>query len=302
MKIEEQNYIVIDWGTTNFRAFLVSHQNILLDSVSAEKGLMQIECDNFSEVLHTILSNWIGDFQHIPVLMAGMVGSAKGWKDVGYAQTPANLSDFVKKAYRFTLPWGAPGLITPGVAHHIRSKRSDVMRGEEVQTMGLSKIKECTDFIAILPGTHSKHVSFNNNKISQLSSFLTGEFYSILLNHSLLGTGLSDSETLDKEVFEQGVLEGQHGELTNKVFQTWSMRLFSQLSTENAADFLSGLLIGYELRNVQHQKIYLVGGDGLCSRYQIACNLLAIPSEVVSGDLCFLAGMIAIKKEVYNGQ
>lgn len=292
----EKHYLVVDWGTTNFRAFLLDQNNKLVDSQSLHKGLLQVTEGQFSDVLETILKNWLPDYKHLPILMAGMVGSAKGWVNVKYVSTPANIANLALHAHRFTLPWGAPALIMPGVSHQYREQKYDVMRGEEVQIFGLSKLKKSDNFTAILPGTHSKHVRFEANMIHSFSSFLTGEFYSILTKHSLLGMGLIHSDALNKEVFIQGVMEGQEGELTNKVFLGWTGRLFNQLTTENAADYLSGMLIGYELRNLTANQLYLVGGQELSSRYLTACQALSIKAEVVDGNQCFLEGMTAIRK------
>lgn len=291
----EKHYLVVDWGTTNFRAFLLDENNKLVDSESLHKGLLQVTDGQFADVLETILKNWLPDYKHLPILMAGMVGSAKGWVNVNYVATPTDISNLAPQAHRFTLPWGASALIMPGVSHQYGEQKHDVMRGEEVQIFGLSKLKQTDNFTAILPGTHSKHVRFEANKIHSFSSFLTGEFYSILTKYSLLGMGLIHSDALNKEVFIQGVMEGQEGELTNKVFLGWTGRLFNQLTTENAADYLSGMLIGYELRNLTANQLYLVGGQELSSRYLTACQALSIHAEVVDGNQCFLEGMTAIR-------
>ncbi|MDU0356322.1 2-dehydro-3-deoxygalactonokinase [Paraglaciecola aquimarina] len=122
------------------------------------------------------------------------------------------------------------------------------------------------------------------------ASYLTGEFYSVLSNHSLLGKGLPENPPTDIEAFNKGVIEGQTGQLTNRIFLAWSHRLFSNLTEAQIPDYLSGFLIGYELKNLTSKKVYLVGGQALCERYQLACEKLSISAEIVSGNQCFFSG------------
>lgn len=230
--------------------------------------------------------------------MAGMIGSLKGWVNVDYAHAPVGSSELVKKAHSFTLPWGPKATILPGVCFNYEADNYDVMRGEEVQLFGLAKVLNRTEFEAILPGTHSKHATFSNNKITGFASYLTGEFYSVLSEHSLLGKGLPETPPEDKEAFKKGVTEGQTGQLTNRVFLAWSHRLFNNLTEAQIPDYLSGFLIGYELKNVSSKHVYLVGGKALCTRYQTACEQLKIHSEIVSGNKCFLAGITDLVSEL----
>ncbi|GEA13690.1 2-dehydro-3-deoxygalactonokinase [Alteromonas sp. KUL49] len=292
------HYLIIDWGTTNFRAFSMTENHTLIDSIARPMGLLQVPDGDFATALEHTLSEWLGDYQNLPIYMAGMVGSMKGWVNVPYASTPTSPRALVDGAYELSLPWGSKGVIFPGVSHSYESDKYDVMRGEEVQIFGLSNIKDKGNFSAILPGTHSKHALFEEGELTHFASFLTGEFFSVLVNHTLLGSGLSLSSECDQESFAKGVADSGSGLLTNRVFLGWTHRLFEQLKVEQVGDYLSGMLIGYELRECSKEFVYLVGGDTLCARYQLAADYLDIETEIVSGDLTFLSGMIRLIKEV----
>lgn len=298
MNLTQVRYLIIDWGTTNFRAFAMSEQHQLLATQEANLGLLQVEQSRFAETLQSVLEPWLDNYQSLPIYMAGMVGSAKGWHDVPYAQTPVANAELVELAYSFDLPWGPKATIIPGVSHEYEPGLMDVMRGEEVQLFGLAKLIEQQEFTAILPGTHSKHASFVKGGIAAYESYLTGEFYSILFNHSILGQGLPTNTEYDEAAFLKGVKEGQSGALTNIVFFTRTHRLFAHLSEEQLPDYLSGLLIGYELRNLKQKQVYLVGGSGLCKRYQVAAESLGIQTTTYSGNDCFLAGMTDLIEEL----
>ena len=295
MMVSNTAYIIIDWGTTNFRAFALNHEDELIDTKSLSKGLLQISDGAFAESLQVILEDWIEDYKPLPIYMAGMVGSAKGWHQVEYSQTPASLNSIDDKAFRFTLPWQAPAVIFAGVSHMNDEEQPDVMRGDEIQIFGLSIIQNAANFSAILPGTHSKHISYEQNNIASFSSFMTGEMFSILLSHSLLGKEVPVTNGFQTDVFLKGLNDVQNGKLTNKLFLNWSKRLFGQLKVAEVADYLSGMLIGYELQNVNANFVYIIGSQGLSQRYALACEALSIQAKIVDGNACFLAGIIALK-------
>ncbi|WP_211245052.1 2-dehydro-3-deoxygalactonokinase [Thalassotalea mangrovi] len=294
------DHLIVDWGTTNFRAFAMDVEHKLLATQEAPLGLLQVENGRFAEALEQQLQAWITPGGQLPVYMAGMVGSAKGWVNVPYAQTPASASQLLEKAHQFSLPWGGMATIIPGVCHNYLYDQHDVMRGEEVQLLGLAELTGLEDFHAVLPGTHSKHAVVNGGKITHFSSYLTGEVFSVFSQHTLIAKGLPESSEFDNAAFRKGVDEAQTGELTNKMFLAWTHRLFNNLTEAQISDYLSGLLIGFELRNLSAPMIYLVGGHGLCQRYQIAAQQLHKSCEIFSGNDCFLAGMRKLILEQKN--
>ncbi|MBU2878970.1 2-dehydro-3-deoxygalactonokinase [Aliiglaciecola sp. 3_MG-2023] len=293
--------LIIDWGTTNFRAFAMSANYQLVETKELNLGLLQVEQGKFAETLKLMLSQWLPEYQSLPIYMAGMVGSAKGWVNVDYAHTAAGSNEIATKAHCFHLPWGPEAVIFPGVCHQYEKEKFDVMRGEEVQLLGLAKLLKKGSFTSVLPGTHSKHAVVEQGKLSHFSSYLTGEFYALLLKHSLLGKGLSQSPAFDERAFYEGVADAKDATLVNRVFLAWTHRLFGHLSDQQVPDYLSGLLIAHELEALStKQPIYLIGGGNLCDRYQLVCNKLNINNEVISGNECFLAGMINLIELIKN--
>lgn len=298
--MNSQNYLIIDWGTTNFRAFLMDSNHQLQQKIERPMGLLQVKDGNFADVLQALLSEWLADFTDLPVYMAGMVGSAKGWHNVAYIETPASPERLWHQAFHFQLPWKPKAVIFPGVCDTVQEQEYDVMRGEEIQIFGLAETIQHSQFTAIFPGTHSKHVDVKDGLIQHFSSYLTGEFYSILSQHSLLGKGLTAATELNQSSFLRGVKEGQSGKLTNRVFLTWTHRLFDNLNEDEALDYLSGVLIGYELSELAVEHAYIVGGHSLSARYQLALNSMNIETQIVNGDDCFLVGMTSLIKEHKN--
>lgn len=292
--------LIVDWGTTNFRAFAMDDQGRIIDEQAHPLGLLQVKDGAFAASLQAVLGRWLSHYQDLPVYMAGMVGSMKGWVNVEYAKTQAGAAELAGGAYRFVLPWGSEAFIIPGVCHQRAPGVQDVMRGEEVQLLGLSQLQNEHDFHAMLPGTHNKHVHFSEGKISAFSSYLTGELFSVVSEHMLIGKGLDKSQLgAHDEAFLKGVDEGSETEqLTSTLFQAWTHRLFKHLREEEVLDYLSGLLIGNELKALKADHYYLVGGSALCKRYQQACMHINIHTQIVSGNACFISGMNRLIKEL----
>ncbi|MFT6925485.1 MAG: 2-dehydro-3-deoxygalactonokinase [Psychromonas sp.] len=305
------SWLVIDWGTTNFRAFAMNDNGEPVDEIKRELGLLQIQEGQFDAQLKELLTEWLDDYQDLPIYMGGMVGSMCGWIDAGYIATPASLPYLTKNCHQFTSSWGAPVSIIPGVSHQYENDKHDVMRGEEVQLMGLMAHTELANCLVILPGTHSKHVKIIDGKLLSFSTYMTGELYSILSKFSILGRGITTTTTkIISDEFYRGVREGQTEYFTSTLFLARTHRLFNTISENDVLDYLSGLLIGNELYAllplIRHElinpplPIFIVGGGNIAQRYTLACNELGIDNHFVDGDECFISGMNQIKKEMNN--
>lgn len=288
-------YLVVDWGTTNFRAFAIDSSGQCIEKIEQKMGLLSVTDSQFSNALEDVLSGWLDEYQQYPIFMAGMVGSVNGWVDAGYVETQASISSLSSKLYRLPLSWGASAYIVPGVSHTELSGIVDVMRGEEVQVLGLRAQCGESDFCAILPGTHSKHVTVQQQQITQFSTYMTGEVFSLLVNHSILGKHLP-GQIEHEETFEQGVLQAQqHRSLLTQIFSARTHLLFKQVEACYVHSFISGLLIGHELSEVK-DNVYIVGGEALSERYFSACRMLGIRAQTFDGDTCFISGMKMIKE------
>lgn len=303
--MSEQNIssLIVDWGTTNFRAFAISADGKVIDQVEHHLGLLQVKNGLFAEALQSVLEPWMPSYKSLPVFMAGMVGSLKGWVNVAYAETEAGVADLLNKAHKFSLPWGPAAYIVPGVCHRLNDNVYDVMRGEEIQLFGLAEKENKVDFHAMLPGTHNKHVQVSKGKITAFRSFLTGEMFSVVSEHMLIGRGL-DKKELGKhtDAFIKGVEDGANtSQLSATLFQCWTHRLFKNLNEQEILDYLSGMLIGNELRALEAKHYYLVGGSSLCERYRQACAHLSVDTTIVNGNDCFIAGMNRLSREIKDG-
>ena len=212
----KREWIAIDWGTSNFRAWLMAGDDVL-DKRNASYGLLHVEPGQFDATLKMLLGEWIAEGTPM-VAMAGMVGSQQGWYEVDYCSLPASADSLLAHSKSFMTSWGSKAWIFPGLRKSPSGDMPDVMRGEEVQLLGLSLLEDIDNFHAILPGTHSKHARMQQRQIVDFSTYMTGELFQVLISHSLLGRGLPDAAA-DDSAFLLGVeASRRHAALSQLLF------------------------------------------------------------------------------------
>jgi 2-dehydro-3-deoxygalactonokinase len=291
----KNNWIAIDWGTTNFRAFLLENNQVIA-RLSEPCGLLSVKEAQFAVTLQRLLAPWLNETPHLPIVMAGMVGSQQGWKNVPYAPLPAMAGDLLAGAYAFCTPWGSPAWIIPGVNGASRYGQPDVMRGEEIQLLGLAALYPANKHLALLPGTHSKHAWMCSGKLVDFSTFMTGELFSLLCEHSLLGRDLPPQTPHDAS-FALGVETACQGApFSHLIFSARTRRLNGDVATEHVHSYLSGLLIGHELAGLTtSHPAWVVGSPALTARYLRAAEIVGLTLTAVDGDSCFLHGLTLLR-------
>ncbi len=107
------------------------------------------------------------------------------------------------------------------------------------------------DLLIGLPGSHSKWVEVADGCIVHFDTFMTGEVFAVLSEHSILGRTQQRGASFDGAAFDRGVqvalsADGEIGPLST-LFSARSLGLTGELSATAQADYLSGLMIGHEL-------------------------------------------------------
>ncbi|QDO96008.1 2-dehydro-3-deoxygalactonokinase [Ferrovibrio terrae] len=279
--------IGIDWGSSGFRAYRLSDDGILRERRTAASGIASLTPTDYAVVLQQQIGDWLRDEPTTPVLLSGMVGSRQGWREAAYAECPAGMSELAANFCPVDLGGGRQADIVPGLSCRGANGNPDVMRGEETQIFGLDLPAEAT---LCMPGTHSKHVQIRDGRIAGFATAMTGEVFALLKSHGLIAAMLapadSKPEELDTAAFESGLaLSGQPGGLLHHIFSVRTRRLFNELSAEAAAHYLSGILIGHELRATAWAgQVVIVGTGGLAMRYRKAFAFLGIDADVAPED------------------
>ncbi len=273
--------IAVDWGTSSFRAYRLSAEGRVLEKREAAKGILGVAPGQFPQVLQEQVRDWIAAGV-APIVMSGMVGSRQGWVEVPYVQCPASLDRVSSRLEKVS--WdGLEAWIVPGLSCVDPSGVPDVMRGEETQLLGAMSALPAQALVC-LPGTHSKWVQVKDGRIERFATHMTGELFSVLRQHSLLGRMMKEG-ALDLTAFVEGVSRsGDDGGLLHHLFGVRTRGLFGELTPPASASYLSGLLIGYELRSADAGEMFLLGAPDVAGAYRQAAELLGIQCRELDAD------------------
>lgn len=299
--------IGLDWGSTSLRAMLIDGEGRVLEQRLSGKGASVLGGGpaEFGAVLDSLIADWRE--AALPVWGCGMVGSQHGWREVPYADCPADPATLA--AGSLAVDWsGWPVRLLPGLRCRADGV-PDIMRGEETQVVGAVALDptlgERTCFV--LPGTHSKWAEVVDGKVQTFCTHMTGELFALLRKHSVLGKLMRERAADDADGFGAGVRAARDDADTGLGHQLFSVRtlaLMNDLPHQALAGYLSGLLIGHELRaglrwregrGLKACRLVLIGEEPLTARYRQALDLfdagpsLRLPNTAGAG-LFRLAG------------
>jgi 2-dehydro-3-deoxygalactonokinase len=288
--------IAIDWGTSSLRGARLSHSGQVLESREYARGILTVPPGQFEAVFN----EHFGDWMHAPdvlCLISGMAGSRQGWQEAPYCPCPAGFAELGQhllwlQAHRIAV---VPGLSCMGQdALHT----PDVMRGEEVQIFGALQLAGRDTATLVLPGTHSKWVQVESGRVTKFSTFMTGEVYALLSQHSILGKTLDLDGVFNQAAFLQGVDQSQTaGSVLHQLFAVRTLGLFERVSASVLPSYLSGLLIGEELRtqsvSAGSAPVILIGSHALTLRYTLALQHLGMACESRGAEATW-AGLFAL--------
>jgi 2-dehydro-3-deoxygalactonokinase len=267
--------VAIDWGTSVARAWCLDASGGIAARRDVPLGIKHVRDGNFEAALAKLLDPLpIG---LAPRVACGMIGSRQGWVEAPYVDCPASLTAL--SDHLVEVPLGSLTIV-PGVATRDAAGLPDVMRGEETQLLGAVAANE-SGVLAVLPGTHSKWARIEHGRIVDFTTFMTGELYAVLIDHSMLGRIAGhEPGRLSREAFSQGVARGlDEGELSHDLFGARTLALRGELASDDVADWLSGLLIGREIRGarawalragIDPSIVRIIGSDALVERYDLA--------------------------------
>ena len=306
------SFFSCDWGTTTFRLRRVNAATgDVMDERREATGAKVLfsSCapgdttareDAFSNFLREQLCRMVGNdvasLDGASVIISGMASSSVGWRELPYARVPVDLDGSNLTQDSFELDVGGNRRMRIRLISGLCSE-SDMMRGEETEILGLlsrgrhARIAE--DGIAVLPGTHSKHVRLRNRQITGFRTYMTGELFDVLSAHSLLRASVQPidgapsttlSEPAAHEAFVAGVRASSVSGLAGSLFQTRVRTVLQKVPPTVNRWFLSGLLIGSELVDLMAQEpdvpVLLAAADPLHVAYGAAFEVLDVGDKL----------------------
>ena len=289
-------FIALDWGTTSFRAYHVDAGGKVIDQFADAEGILAVKDGAFESVLESHIGSWD---KSLPVVASGMITSRQGWIERPYVDCPASAADLAKAIYQHKTSSGRVIHFITGL--HLKSATigHDVMRSEEVQVFG-SLDTGAHHFVT--PGTHSKWIDVTDNRITNFATYITGETFSLMRNHSILGRLMKDDAD-DEKAFNQGVEKAfaDPAGLLHSLFSVRSLGLFDALKPEQLSSYLSGIIIGTEvahatLSNDRSAKYVVLASPNIGMRYIRAMKIAGL--DVDYGDpLSIVKGEAVIAKQ-----
>ncbi|GAB3094141.1 2-dehydro-3-deoxygalactonokinase [Lysobacter terrae] len=280
--------IAVDWGSSRLRAYRLDDHGHIIDQRRSDRGVLSSD-GRFADELARQIEGWDDEL----ILLCGMIGSRSGWLEAPYVECPGDEREIAKAIVR--LKCDQPGLagrdlrIVPGMIDRNSSAVSDVMRGEETQVLGLLGMLGPGTHTLCLPGTHSKWVQVSDDAIASIHTMMTGETYALFRTHSVLARLMAaDDVPLDTESFDAGLARSSHsGGLLHHLFGVRTLGLLGNLSDTQSPSYLSGLLIGHEVREqaARASQVHLIGNDRLQLAYARALKALGVHVHCHSEEL-----------------
>ena len=219
----------------------------------------------------------------VPLVISGMASSSIGMKTLPYRELPLEL-DGSNLMVDYSEQGDGPVLLISGL-----KTDKDVIRGEETQLIGCFDDGGFTggEQLYIFPGTHSKHILIKDEQAIGFRTYMTGEFFDLLSQHSILSATIETDKELHTSSFHQGVQDAIGTNLLHACFSVRTNGLFDKLSKTENYHYLSGLLIGSELQELgdtKYDRVCLCSGAGLKTHYETALHLLGLSSRLVVFD------------------
>ncbi len=301
----QAEFAAVDWGTSGFRLWLIGADGQVLAERKSREGMMAAAQTGFAKVLESHLLA-ASAAPNLPVIICGMAGAKQGWVEAGYIDLPTRLDGIAQKAVRVDHPTRDIRIL-PGLARR-EPAHADVMRGEETQLLGVGTDG---DGLVCMPGTHSKWVRLQQGMVTAFSTFMTGELFAVISQHTILQHAIKDSgkdsggfdET--SEAFGQAVRHAytQPQNATNQLFSIRASGLLFRTGPVEAEATLSGTLIGLEMAGGLaaglNGPVMLVAEGRLADLYSAAFNRLDIELKLVNADTCVLKGLTNAARSIW---
>jgi 2-dehydro-3-deoxygalactonokinase len=279
--------LAIDWGSSSFRAYLVAPNGEILDEVASGDGIGSVAAGAYPATLKRLIGRWLEAHPSLPVVASGMVGSRHGWREAAYVKCPAGPREVATQL----TPVEADGRrvhLAAGLSYVDEAAQPDVMRGEEIEIFGVA---DSGARLIVLPGSHSKWAKVNGDRVVAFKTFVTGELFAALRDHTVAGAFARAAPAKSPgEAFALGVrrgaaavaCEGKSG-VIGLLFGARSLPLTGGLAEDDAGEYLSGLLIGAEIGEARRffpgEEPHVAGAEALVARYLAAFEALGVSAR-----------------------
>lgn len=299
-------YALVDWGTSSFRLWLTDAKGGVLGESRSDEGMMHCNAlgaaSGFAHVLEKHLSK-VNAASDVPVIICGMAGARQGWVEAPYINLPTVLDSLTEQALKIDAQQRDIRIL-PGLAQRDINS-ANVMRGEETQLAGIAALMP--DGLVCMPGTHSKWTRLEKGAVAQFSTFMTGELFAVLSEHSILKHAVDADSVFDENTpaFIRAVDKALADpvRVLDGIFGIRASQLLGFEEKADGAAHLSGLLIGAEVGAAKH--LYGAGELGLVSSgklgqlYQSVLEKAGFTIRLHNGETAVRQGLYAAAAKLW---
>jgi 2-dehydro-3-deoxygalactonokinase len=293
-----------DWGTTHLRLFLCGYELNALDQLTGP-GANRV-CGAFEKALDSLIRPWTDRHGDLPIVLSGMVGSSIGWVRTPYLPCPVEPEQIARACIALR---GGRIHIVPGLSCRNALAAPDFMRGEETQLLGalhLEPMLRRGRHLVCLPGTHAKWAILEDGRLQEFLTAPTGEVFASLRSQTtLVPTDAKTKSEVVPEAFSRGlarIRQSPQIQLLHKLFECRSLWLSEELAAQEAASYLSGLLIGSDVSgalqllvpSATNPIVHVVGSSQLTRLYSMALATLDAEVRAIEGSAASVAGLARI--------
>ena len=319
-----RKFLSCDWGTTSFRLRLVETERLtIIEEENTKQGIAEtfqkwkqsqgneetrlgFYLDIIAKHIKAIEERSAGSLDDVPLIISGMASSTVGMVDLPYKNLPFSATG--EDLEIFTIDQSAIVKNKVLIISGVRTK-DDVIRGEETKLVGCAAVSSRDD-IYIFPGTHPKYVEVKDGRAIAFKTYMTGEFFELLSQKSILSVSVKKGESLQAEnnfqSFAAGVNEGINSNILHSSFLVRTNDVFKKYSLEENYFYLSGLLLGTELKDLIEGKrnLIIVGNEALTAQYLAALKVLGLPgqgieAQIIDADKALIAGQWQVYKNKF---
>ena len=262
-----KTFLTIDTGTTNTRvcawrggepiAQSAANTGVRDTAISGSRSMLQNAVRDTIAV--TLQQAKVAAPDLDLVLASGMITSGLGLHELPHVPAPAGLDELAAAMQCVTLPevCSRPIWFIPGVRNDVgeiglhNCEAMDMMRGEEVEVMGLlSMLDPTTPAMLILPGSHTKFISLDRQgRISGCATTLAGELLQTITQNTLLAKSLNGdfARTIVPDMLRAGAALANRCGLSRACFSIRILEQYLPCDPNDRANFLLGVVLSADL-------------------------------------------------------